>query len=424
VDRGDHWLIISPDLSTNDPEKHSQPTGGITLDQTGAETHCTIITISVSPLAPGLIWVGTDDGNVQLTRDGGGTWTNVRENVPDVPEGIWVSRVEASRFAEGTCYLTFDGHRSDIFKPYVFKTSDYGQTWTNITGNLPDGGPVYVIREDLKNKNLLFVGTEFAVFYSLDGGKNWTSLSLNMPTVAFHDLMIHPRDNDLIAGTHGRGIWVLDDISPLQQASDKILSTEAFLFECDRPGTHWLSLSRGGYGRGNLFFAGENPPPGAAINFYLKDKPSGPVEVEITDATGNLKTTFALKDADAGINRLMWDMQFDPPAEQLKQNLDRMQQMMERILQRPEVEEEQKKAVEKAFEQLKQPGLNYREAMAIQREAFETMGFGGYMRYRGGFGRGTGAAVADSGTYAVKLTVNGKTYAGKISVRQDPMLKE
>jgi photosystem II stability/assembly factor-like uncharacterized protein len=424
VDRGDHWLIISPDLSTNDPEKYSQPTGGITLDQTGAETHCTIITISVSPLAPGLIWVGTDDGNVQLTRDGGGTWTNVRENVPDVPEGIWVSRVEASRFAEGTCYLTFDGHRSDIFKPYVFKTSDYGQTWTNITGNLPDGGSVYVIREDLKNKNLLFVGTEFAVFYSLDGGKNWTSLSLNMPTVAFHDLMIHPRDNDLIAGTHGRGIWVLDDISPLQQASDKILSTEAFLFECDRPGTHWLSLSRGGYGRGNLFFAGENPPPGAAINFYLKDKPSGPVEVEITDATGNLKTTFALKDADAGINRLMWDMQFDPPAEQLKQNLDRMQQMMERILQRPEVEEEQKKAVEKAFEQLKQPGLNYREAMAIQREAFETMGFGGYMRYRGGFGRGTGAAVADPGTYAVKLTVNGKTYAGKISVRQDPMLKE
>jgi len=349
---------------------------------------------------------------------------NVRENVPDVPEGIWVSRVEASRFNEGICYLTFDGHRSDIFKPYVLKTTDYGQTWENIAGNLPDGGPVYVIREDLKNKNLLFVGTEFAVFYSLDGGKNWTSLSLNMPTVAFHDLMIHPRDNDLIAGTHGRGIWILDDISPLQRASDNILSSEAFLFESDRSGTHWLSLSRGGYGRGNLYFAGENPPPGAVVNFYLKDKPSGPVEMEIMDATGNLKTTYALKDADAGINRLMWDMQFDPPAEQLKQNLDRMQQMMERILQRPEVEEEQKKAVEKAFEQLKQPGLTYREAMAIQTEAFETIGFGGFMRFRGGFGRGTGAAVAEPGTYAVKLTVNGKTYTGKISVRQDPMLKE
>ena len=421
VDRGDHWSIISPDLTTNDPEKHSKPTGGITLDQTGAETHCTITTVSESPITPGLIWVGTDDGNVQLTRDGGGTWTNVRENVPDVPEGIWVSRVEASHFNEGTCYLTFDGHRSDIFTPYVFKTTDYGQAWTNITGNLPDGGSVYVIREDLKNKNLLFVGTEFDVFFSLEGGTSWTDLSINMPTVAFHDLIIHPRDNDLIAGTHGRGIWILDDITPLQQATEKILSSEAFLFESARPGTHWLSLSRGGYGRGNLYFAGENPPFGAPINFYLKDKPSGPVEVEITDATGNLMTTYSLKDAEAGINRLMWDMQFDPPAEQLKQNLARMQQMMDRILQRPEVEEEQKKTVQEALEKLKQPGLTYREAVAIQREAFESMGFGRYMRFRGGFGRGMGAAVAEPGTYAVKLKVNGKTYTGTVSVRQDPM---
>ncbi|MCK4760542.1 MAG: hypothetical protein KAT69_10865, partial [Candidatus Aminicenantes bacterium] len=332
VDRGDHWQIISPDLTTNDPEKHSKPTGGITLDQTGAEMHCTITTISESPITPGIIWVGTDDSNVQLTRDGGSTWANVRENVPDVPEGIWVSRIEASHFAEETCYLTFDGHRSDLFKPYVFKTTDYGKTWTNISGNLPDGGPVYVIREDLKNKNLLFVGTEFAVFFSRDGGKNWTNLSLNMPTVAFHDLMIHPRDNDLIAGTHGRGIWILDDISPLQQATDKVLSSEAFLFENDRPGTQWLSLRRGGYGRGNLFFQGENPPEGATINFYLKDKPSGPVNIEITDATGKLKTTFSLKNPEVGVNRLMWDMQFDPTPEQLKQRLTQMQQMMDRIL--------------------------------------------------------------------------------------------
>lgn len=423
VDGGDHWKIISPDLTTNDPEKHGKPTGGLTLDQTGAETHCTITTISESPITPGLIWIGTDDSNIQLTRDEGKTWMNVRKNVPDVPKGIWVSRVEASRFEEGTCYLTFDGHRSDIFKPYVFKTTDYGKTWTNITGNLPDGGPVYVIREDLKNKNLLFVGMEFAVFFSRDGGKSWTDLSLNMPTVAFHDLMIHPRDNDLIAGTHGRGIWILDDISPLQEATDKILSSEAHLFENGRPGTQWLSLRRGGYGRGNLYFAGENPPPGASINFYLKDKPSGAVEVEISDATGNLKTTFTLKDAKAGMNRLEWDMQFDPSPQQLKQNLTQMRQMIERVLQRPELEEEQKKIVEKALEKLEQPGLTYREVMAIQREAFESIGFGEFMRFRR-FGPRVAAIIAEPGTYSVKLTINGKTVIGKVSVRQDPMLNE
>ncbi|MEE8377783.1 MAG: hypothetical protein V3R45_05390 [Candidatus Aminicenantaceae bacterium] len=421
VDRGDHWQIISPDLSTNDPEKHSKPTGGITLDQTGAETHCTITSISESPITPGIIWVGTDDGNVQVTQNDGGEWTNVRGNVPDVPEGIWVSRVEASRFKDGTCYLTFDGHRSDNFKPYVFKTTDYGQTWTNISANLPDGGPVYVIREDLKNKNLLFLGTEFKVFFSIDGGQKWTDLGLNMPTVAFHDLQIHPRDNDLIAGTHGRGIWILDDISPLQQASEKVLESEAFLFENGKVGTQWLRLARGGYGRGNLFFEGENPPNGATISFYLKDKSAGPITLEITDATGALKTTYTLKDVEAGISRLMWDMRFDPSPDQMKRSLTQMQTMMDRILDRPEVEEAQKNTVKKALEQLKQSGMGYREAQAIQRKAFETIGFGGGRGFRG-MGRGGGAAAAEPGIYGVKLTVNGNVYSGKVSVRRDPKL--
>ena len=420
VNRGDNWQIISPDLSTNDPDKHSKPTGGITLDQTGAETHCTITSISESPITPGLIWVGTDDGNVQLTQNDGDSWVNVCKNVPGDPEGIWVSRVEASHFDKGTCYLTFDGHRSDNFKPYVFKTSDFGKTWTNISAYLPDGGPVYVIREDLKNKDLLFVGTEFAVFFSIDGGKSWTKFNLNMPTVAFHDLYIHPRDNDLIAGTHGRGIWILDDISPLQQASNKVLSAEAFVFENEKPGTQWLNLSRGGYGRGNLFFAGENPPIGACVNFYLKDKQSNPISVEITDATGELKTTYTLKDAKAGINRLMWDMQFDPPASQMKQRITMIRQMMDRILQRPEVEEDARKTVEKALEDLNQKDLGYREAMEIQSKAYEAIGYSRFMRFRG---RGAGATVAAPGTYGIKLTVNGKTYTGKILVRRDPMLE-
>ena len=422
LDRGDHWQIISPDLTTNDPQKHSQPTGGITLDQTGAETHCTIVTISESPLTPGLIWVGTDDGLVQLTKNGGATWINVRKNIPGVPEGIWVSRVEASRFKEGTCYVSFDGHRSDIFKPYLFKTEDYGQTWTNISGNLPDDGPVYVVREDFINKNLLFVGTEFDVFFSLNSGQTWVDLSLNMPTVAFHDLMIHPRDNDLIAGTHGRGIWILDDISPLQQMTEKVMEAEAYLFSKSHPGTHWVSRERGGYGRGNLYFSGENPEPGAVISFYLKNKPSGPIDVEITDVTGKLKTVYNIKDAESGINRILWDMQFDPSPEQLKQSIRMMEQMMDRILDRPEVEEEPKKAVREALEELKQPGLNYRDALAIQTQAFEEIGFGGYMRYRGRFGR-MGAETAGEGIYSVKLSVNGQDYSGQVSVRQDPMLK-
>jgi len=422
IDRGDHWQIISPDLTTNDPQKHSQPTGGITLDQTGAETHCTIVTISESPFTPELIWVGTDDGLVQLTKNGGITWINVRKNIPNVPEGIWVSRVEASRFKEGTCYVSFDGHRSDIFKPYIYKTEDYGQTWINISANLPDDGPVYVVREDLKNKNLLYVGTEFDVFFSLNGGQAWMDLSLNMPTVAFHDLMIHTRENDLIAGTHGRGIWILDDISPLQQMTEKVMEAEAYLFSNSRPGTHWISQERGGYGRGNLYFSGTNPEPGAMINFYLKEKPSGPVDIEITDVTGKLKTVYNIKDAEAGINRLLWDMQFDPSPEQLKQSIRMMEQMMERILDRPEVEEEPKKAVQKALEELKQPGINYRDALAIQMKAFEEIGFSSFMRYRGRFGR-MGAETAGDGTYSVKLVVNGQDYTGQVSVRQDPMLE-
>ncbi|GAG05671.1 unnamed protein product, partial [marine sediment metagenome] len=231
VDRGDHWKIISPDLSKNDPVKTRRETGGLTSDTTGAENYGTIITISESPLTPGLIWIGTDDGNVQITRDSGANWENIRLNVPGVPEDLWVSRVEASRFKKGTAYLTFDGHRSDKFKPWVFKTTDYGKTWTSISNNIPDGHSVYVIKEDLKNPDLLFVGTEFAVFYSINGGRTWTKLNNNMPTVAVHDLVIHPRDNDLIAGTHGRGIWILDDITPLQQATKKVLEADAHLFE-------------------------------------------------------------------------------------------------------------------------------------------------------------------------------------------------
>ncbi|MFQ5865847.1 MAG: WD40/YVTN/BNR-like repeat-containing protein, partial [bacterium] len=341
-DGGYHWHIISPDLSTNDSVKTKRRTGGLTPDTTGAETHCSITTISESPLNPLLIWVGTDDGNVQITRNGGVTWTNVRENIPGVPEGIWVSCVEASHFEEGTCYLTFDGHRSDNFAVWIFKSTDYGKTWTKITNNIPSGQSMYVVREDLRNKNLLFAGSEFACFVSMNGGKTWTRFMNNMPTVAFHDLVIHPRDGDLIAGTHGRSLWILDDITPLQQLTDEILDSKAHIFE-NRPMTIWEDATRGGV-RGHMFFAGENPPyipkrenivrakliSGGLINYYLKSKPQKDVLMEITDITGKHRSRFTVS-SEPGINRALWNLRFDPTPEQRQQFIERMEKAFDKL---------------------------------------------------------------------------------------------
>jgi photosystem II stability/assembly factor-like uncharacterized protein len=429
VDRGDHWMIISPDLTTNDKSKYApeKPTGGITPDVTGAENYCTIITISESPVVPGVIWAGTDDGNVQLTRDDGATWTNVRPAIANVPKGTWVSRVEASHFDPGTCYVTLDGHRSDDFHPYVFKTADYGKTWTDLTNNLPEGQPVYVIREDLKNKNLLFLGTEFAVCFSRDGGATWSSLSLNMPTVAFHDLLIQPRDNDLIAGTHGRGIWILDDITALRGATDKVLGQEAYVFEPNKPGTRWLSIGRGGYGRGDLFFKGENPPFGALIHFYMMAKPEKPATVEISDPLGSLKTTYIVDEADAGINRVAWDLRFDPPGPSVQGMVTNLKKQIDAALERTDLTEEQMTTLKKAQADLEKYGPNFRKFQEIQRSVLPIMRGGGFGMF-GGFGFGGrgpfgGGLTAEPGTYLVTLTVNGKSYTGKVSVRLDPMLE-
>ncbi len=378
-DRGDHWMIISPDLTTNDKAKFGardggtdKPTGGITSDVTGAETHCTIITVSESSKTPGLIWVGTDDGNVQVTRNGGVAWTNVRPNFPaDLPKNLWCSRVTASNFDEGTCYATFDGHRSDNFKPFIYKTTDYGKTWTSLANNLPDGQPVYVVIEGLKNKNLLFVGTEFGAFISVNGGKSWSSLQLNLPTVAVHDLIIHPRDCDLIAATHGRGVWIMDDISALEQATDAALNADAFLFEAQRPGTRWLRIARGGYGRGSLYFQGENPPQGVLINYYVKGDAAGPVTVEISDITGQNKTTYSFEKPNPGINRIVWDMRFDPAPAQVEGLINAAKTQLTTIAGRGELTDEQRAAVKEAQKQIDAAGNNYRRVTDIQRNLMQ-----------------------------------------------------
>jgi photosystem II stability/assembly factor-like uncharacterized protein len=325
TDRGESWEIISPDLSTKDPELISGPRPAMG-ERGGAETHATLITVVESPVVAGLIWAGTDDGNVQVTRDAGKTWTNLRPSIPNtlVPQGTWVSRVEPSHFEPGTAYVSFDGHRRMDMKPYILKTTDYGKSWTAISSNLPARYPVYVVKEDLKNPRLLFAGTEFSAFVSIDGGANWRRLG-GLPTVPVHDLVIHPRDNDLIAATHGRSIWILDDITPLQQLTPAVLESDVHLFK-NKVATIWTAVSRGAT-RGHLMFQGRNPltiaqrPPAnspselqnsAAVSFYLKDAPAGPVQIEISSMDG-ARTFTANVQATAGISRYLWPMRFGGP---------------------------------------------------------------------------------------------------------------
>jgi photosystem II stability/assembly factor-like uncharacterized protein len=385
TDQGETWRIISPDLSTADTAFVNPWSGGLTRDVTGAETHASAFTISESPLVPGVVWVGTDDGNVQLTRDDGRSWTNVRPNVPGVPEHRWVSRVEASHFDAGTAYLTFDGHRSDDFHPYLFRTTDYGQTWTSLAAGLPDGGPVRVIREDAKNPNLLFLGTEFAFYASVDRGESWHRLMNGLPTVPVHDIVVHPRDNDLVIGTHGRGIWILDDITPLQQLTPEVVASDLHLFQ-NRVATRWHGISRGAT-RGHFLFQGQNPltirqsapsnsprdlSNSAAIHFWLGQEPSGPVRIEVTSMDGEEAFSEEIE-AHRGINRYYWNLQF-PSADQPVAG---------------------------------QPGGG-------------RGGFGGQV----GFGRqgGFGGQQAEAGTYRVRLTAFGRSVEGSVSLREDPDL--
>ncbi len=399
VDRGDNWTVISPDLTTNDSNKKNQyDTGGITLDVTGAEGHCNIVTVAESPLKPGLLWAGTDDGNIQISKNGGVSWENVRSNVTDVPEATWVSRVEASHFDEGTAYVTFDNHRNGDFSTWVYKTSDFGESWENKTNNLPDGNSVYVIKEDHKNKNLLFVGTEFGLYSSIDGGSTWSKFMHNFPTVAVHDLVIHPRDNDLIAGTHGRGIWICDDITSLQQMSEDVLNSDAVLFS-SKTATNWLTINKdqGEGWVGSDFYRGENPAKGVNVNYFIKNSVSS-VELAISDLTGALKKVIKLA-PKSGMNSFRWDMQFDPvkltdEEQSLFNEMRNVQSFNERMVIREKLQ-------------------NLLSARGIEDAGIRFSNRGGGVR---------SGPVASPGEYLVKLTVDGEVYSNTLKVRRDPIL--
>ncbi|HVG20849.1 MAG TPA: hypothetical protein VNI02_17510, partial [Blastocatellia bacterium] len=232
ADFGKTWQKISDDLTTNNKEKQKEAGGPVAPENSSAEYYCTIISLVESPSRAGVIWAGTDDGNLQLTTDGGKSWANLIKNVQGVPAESAVSHIELSRANADRAYAAFDRHKLDDYRPYVFKTSDGGRTWSNIAGDLPGKAYVHVVREDPKNPDLIYAGTELGLFGSYNGGKNWVSLALkNLPKVAVHDILIHPRDNDLILATHGRSLWVFDDATAIQQMSAGVLNNEAQLFD-------------------------------------------------------------------------------------------------------------------------------------------------------------------------------------------------
>jgi photosystem II stability/assembly factor-like uncharacterized protein len=316
-DQGQTWDRISPDLTTNDPQKQRQEeTGGVTVDNSAAEMHTTIYSISESPQAAGTIWIGTDDGNVQLTRDGGRSWTNVTGNLKGVPKASWVSWIEASRHDAATAYATFDRHTFGDHDPWVYVTRDYGKSWQPlVTPQDARGirGYAHVIREDAQTPNLLFLGTEFGLWISIDGGQSWAGFKGDkFPAVAVRDLAIQPRDNDLVIATHGRGIWIIDDITPLRALSTDLMSREA-AFVTARPVQQRIS-GPGGWANGAAVFVGENPPGGAVITYYQRTRHLfGPLKLEILDAGGRVVDELPASKR-RGLNRVEWSMREKPPS--------------------------------------------------------------------------------------------------------------
>ena len=316
-DQGQTWDRISPDLTTNDPQKQRQEeTGGVTVDNSAAEMHTTIYSISESPQAAGTIWIGTDDGNVQLTRDGGRSWTNVTGNLKGVPKASWVSWIEASRHDAATAYATFDRHTFGDHDPWVYVTRDYGKSWQPlVTPQDARGirGYAHVIREDAQTPNLLFLGTEFGLWISIDGGQSWAGFKGDkFPAVAVRDLAIQPRDNDLVIATHGRGIWIIDDITPLRALSTDLMSREA-AFVTARPVQQRIS-GPGGWANGAAVFVGENPPGGAVITYYQRTRHLfGPLKLEILDASGRVVDELPASKR-RGLNRVEWSMREKPPS--------------------------------------------------------------------------------------------------------------
>jgi len=310
---GQTWERISPDLSTNDPEKQKQEeSGGITVDNSAAEMHTSIYSISESPKNGQIIWAGTDDGNLQITRNGGKTWNNVVGNISGLGPNSWVSTVKASLYDEATAYATFDRHTFGDMKPYAYKTTDYGKTWTSLVA--PDSGIsgyAHVITEDPVDANLLYLGTEFGFWISIDGGKQWAQYKgSGFPAAAVRDIVVQPRESDLVLATHGRGIWIIDDISSLRALNPELMAKDAVLLPTT--GVQYLS-SNGGWPEGDATYTGSSRTSDAYITYYQRSRHIfGDLKIEIFDQDGKLMDTVA-GTKHRGLNRATWSMRLRPP---------------------------------------------------------------------------------------------------------------
>lgn len=310
-DRGDSWERISPDLTTNDPEKQKQEeSGGLTIDNSTAENHCSIFAIAESPLDENIIWVGTDDGNLQLTTDGGKSWNNLITNIEGPGPNTWVSSVEPGHYDKNVCYVTLDGHRNGDKTPYVFVTRDMGKSWTALADKNVKGH-AHVIKEDPLSKNLIFLGTEQGLFVSIDEGKVWTPFGGSIPPVSIRDMAIHPREHDLILGTHGRGIMIIDDLTPLRALNEEIIQKDlAFL-----PSKPYAIGPRimGQNFPGDDEFTGQNPSNNAVVTYYLKKRHIfGDLFIEVFDQEGNLVKKVP-SGKRKGINRVYWNTRRKAP---------------------------------------------------------------------------------------------------------------
>jgi photosystem II stability/assembly factor-like uncharacterized protein len=371
ADGGRSWTTISPDLTRNDKSKQQDAGGPITKDQASVEYYDVIFSLAESPKQEGVLWAGTDDGLVQLTRDAGKTWANVTPK--EIPEWSMVSLIEASPFDAGTAYVAVDAHKLDSFKPYIFKTSDFGKTWSKIISGLPDNSYVHAVREDPARKGLLYAGTETGIWVSFDDGLHWQTLQLNLPTTPIHDLIVH--NGDLVVATHGRAFWSLDDLSPLRQGNASIVSEPAHLFT---PST--ATRTRMGHIGRRRYSIGDNPADGAVIYYYLKEEPKEPAKLEFLDAQGKTLRSYNSEEkkeqkpgeewerdeeaehipAKAGLNIFAWNLRYEPPT--------------------------------------KIPAAIY--------DAGEPLG-----------------PIALPGSYQVRLTAGGKTFTAPFAVKMDPRVK-
>jgi hypothetical protein len=380
---GQSWQVISPDLTTNDKSRQ-QISGGLTPDNLGVEYGCVIFAIAESPLEQGLIWAGTNDGLVHVTRNGGSNWTNVTANIPSLPPWGTVSNIEPSRHHAGTAYITVDFHQVNNRDPYVYKTTDYGRTWKAITSGIPPTALSYAhcIREDPVRQGLLYLGTENAVYVSFDDGESWLPLQSNLPHAPAHWLVVQEHFNDLVIGTYGRGFWILDDITPFQQLDGRVLGSSAYLFAprpayrfqpITEPMSHADSASQYPDLRGHDPVAGKNPPYGASINYYFKSAPRGNVKIRILDAKGQtIRTLEGSK--QPGINRIWWDL-------------------------RGELSKEIRLRTSPA----------YASEVRVGPEGWWPLPEGGRL-----------SVLALPGTYTVKLEVDGRELSHPLTVRKDP----